>query len=167
MIIQNLMTSDGYVSTITGNFIIGNGRQIMNLKPPSELSEHLALMKWASLKKIILVHCPNEGPKSARYGAILKKMGVSKGFPDLSLYEARGGYFGLFIELKADRKYSPSEKLTGTWIAQEEWLARLASDGYLALMCFGWVEASRVVEKYISWGRTESSLATSFFPDVS
>lgn len=72
----------------------------------SERSEMMALISWADMLGINLVHHANEGSRGARGGAIMKNCGLRSGFPDLSLNEARGGYFGLFIELKQNRSYS-------------------------------------------------------------
>jgi len=120
----------------------------------SEQQDLMALMEWARLKDIPLVHHALERRCDARSGAILKKMGVSKGFPDIALYEARGGYFSLFIELKKKCTYSPSQMNTPTWKAQREWLTRLATEHYYAVMCFGLDEAIRVIETYMSWPHT-------------
>ena len=96
----------------------------------TEQQELLALIAWADVKGIHLVHHANERVCSARTGAIFKRMGVRKGYPDLSLMEPHGGYFGLFIELKQKRAYSPSERKTPTSLAQSEWLPRHANSHY-------------------------------------
>jgi len=120
----------------------------------TELEEHLALMEWARLTGVQLVHHCNEGKRSPKEAARMLKMGLSPGYPDLSLHEARGGYFGLFIELKQRRDYRPSEMNTKTWLAQRAWLERLANEHYYAIMCFGWEHAKAIIEKYLSWPRT-------------
>ena len=48
----------------------------------------------------LLHHSPNGGKRNAIEAAKFKAMGVRAGFPDLILCVARGGYHGLFIELK-------------------------------------------------------------------
>lgn len=49
---------------------------------------------------LLLHHSPNGGKRNAAEAAKFKAMGVRAGFPDLALYVARQGYYGLFIELK-------------------------------------------------------------------
>lgn len=120
----------------------------------TESQELRALIEWADMRGINLVHHANERVCSARSGAIFKKMGVRSGYPDLSLQEARGGYFGLYMELKQKRSYTPSEMKTKTWLAQREWLTRLATEHYYAVMCFGWDEARKIVEMYRAWPTT-------------
>ncbi len=122
--------------------------------PAYEWQELEALMDWARVKKILLVHHANERRCTPRQGAKFKRSGVSAGYPDVSLMIARGGKFGLFIELKQNRTYSASEMNTETWIRQEEWLRRLASEGYEALRCYGWEEARKTIELYTSQSRT-------------
>lgn len=49
-----------------------------------------------------LVHCPNHQGKNVRATMRLRRMGQKSGFPDLELQIARGGYRGLFIEMKSN-----------------------------------------------------------------
>ncbi len=123
----------------------------------SERQEQIALIDWAELRDIPLVHHANEGKRSSREGAILKRMGLRPGYPDLSLSKAHGGYFGLFIELKLNRAYTKSEMETESWKAQSAWLTELANEHYYALRCFGWDHARQVIEMYLKWPRTHYS----------
>lgn len=50
--------------------------------------------------KELLHHSPNEGERKVYAGARNKAMGTRAGRPDLEYNIARGGYHGLFIELK-------------------------------------------------------------------
>lgn len=45
-------------------------------------------------------HSPNEGERSKFQGAILGKMGMTKGWPDLEIMYAAQGKHGLFVEFK-------------------------------------------------------------------
>lgn len=74
----------------------------------TEAGEQEAVIAFCELQGIIGVHIANEGKRSARNGAALKRMGLRKGFPDLFFPYARGGYHGLFIELKATVKNRPT-----------------------------------------------------------
>ena len=44
--------------------------------------------------------CLGGGKRDAKTATILKRQGVKAGVPDLHLPVARGGYHGLYIELK-------------------------------------------------------------------
>lgn len=132
------------------------------LKPASEQVEQIALIKWAKLHHIPLVHIPNEGPRLAHHGANLVRMGLSKGFPDLFMPEPRGGFFGMFIELKQDRHYSESEKKKISWIQQVEWIIYLNEHGYFARVIFGWREASELITMYRQWDVTEFNPVKTF-----
>ncbi len=120
----------------------------------SEQQELMALIEWADIKSIPLVHHVNEGARTPRGGTIMKRMGLRPGFPDLSLNRAHGGYFGLFIELKCKRNYCPGEMRTKTWILQREWLTRLANEHYYSIMCYGQDHARMVIEHYLAWPKT-------------
>lgn len=78
---------------------------------------------------IPIVHIPNEGKRSAAYGAKMKRMGLRSGFPDLFVPLARGGYHGLMIEMKAEGGRATPD--------QKKWVAKLNSYGYRASVCVG------------------------------
>jgi len=48
-----------------------------------------------------VVHIPNEGKRTRFEQFKLKKMGVVAGMPDVMIFDPRGGFSGLAIELKA------------------------------------------------------------------
>ena len=81
-----------------------------------------------------------------RGGIKAKRTGYQRGFPDLQICEARGGYFGLFIELKT-LKGKPT-------IAQKEWIAYLNAKGYKAEICIELPEALECIDSYMSKGIT-------------
>lgn len=60
---------------------------------------------------------------------------------DLCLPVSRGKYHALYIELKVGNNKA-TEK-------QRKWIKRLREQGNLALVCYGWEEASAVLLKYI------------------
>lgn len=76
----------------------------------------------------VLYNASCAGMKSSvRQGALHKRMGAKAGFPDLSIFEPRGGYHGLFIEAKAAKGKSTE--------AQEKWSGELSKRGYYAVIC--------------------------------
>ncbi|MBN3207177.1 VRR-NUC domain-containing protein [Pectobacterium brasiliense] len=117
----------------------------------AELEEQAALIGWAD-KTVIngikigdyLLHIPNEGKRGPKAARDAKRLGVRAGVPDLFLAIPRGGYAGLWIEMKAR-----SGKLSAQ---QEVWLKRLEDAGYRAVCCFGFNQASSAISEYIKRG---------------
>lgn len=107
-----------------------------------EHDEQAALVRWAALQRIrypelaLLFAIPNGGDRHEAVAQRLKAEGVRPGVPDLCLPVARGGWHGLYIEMKTQRG-RPSRP-------QRQWLAALLREGYRAEVCRGW-EAARVV----------------------
>lgn len=107
----------------------------------TEASEQEAVIQFCEYCGIDIVHIPNEGKRSARYGAELKRLGMRKGFPDLFIPKASKGFHGLFIELKVDVTRKPTKE-------QLQWIAKLNKEGYLATVCYGADAAIREINKY-------------------
>ncbi|MBD5128452.1 MAG: VRR-NUC domain-containing protein [Ruminococcaceae bacterium] len=112
-----------------------------------EDTEQIHLFDWAAMQSgkypelMSLFHIPNGGKRDAREAARFKRMGVKPGVPDLFLPVPRGGFHGLFIELKA-----PKGKPTDN---QAKWLSVLEARGYAACICFGFDEARRDIINYL------------------
>lgn len=79
------------------------------MQTKTESSEQQAVIEYCSYCGIDVVHIPNEGKRSERYGAELKRLGMRKGFPDLFIPQSKKGYHGLFIELKRDITRKPTK----------------------------------------------------------
>lgn len=115
---------------------------------PSESQEQKALFQWAGLAQQkypelkLLHHIPNGGIRDIRTAANLKREGVKRGVPDICLPVSRGKYHGLYIEMKAGKNKTSKE--------QKEWINSLQEEGYAACVCYGWLEAREVIEKYLS-----------------
>lgn len=77
----------------------------------------------------------------------LKQEGLKPGVPDLCLPVPRGHYHGLYIEMKNDE---PKGILSD---AQHEWLDALWAQDYCTDVCYGWEEARRIIERYLSLPR--------------
>ena len=118
-----------------------------------EADEQISLMNWAKYQMgkypelRMLHHVPNGGYRNQIEARNLKLQGVKAGVPDLVLPVARGGYFGLYIELKADKNCKTSKN-------QELWIDDLRKEGYYADVCYGFEHAVRVIEKYLSMPKT-------------
>lgn len=113
----------------------------------SESEEQQFLFQWANMMSkryrelSLLFHIPNGGARSKATAGKLKAEGVKTGVPDMFLPVARGGYHGLFIELKV--------KPNKTTENQDIWIAELKKQGYAVEVCYGWREASVVLENYL------------------
>lgn len=113
-----------------------------------EDDESKALWDWAQYNKVLreyLHHVPNGGKRNAREAARMKAMGVRKGVHDYHLPVPRGGFHGLWIELKAT---PPNHARTTP--EQKEWESKMRSQGYAAFVCRGWITAKQVIEWYLS-----------------
>lgn len=118
----------------------------------TESTEQQCLIRWAAYNLgrwpclALLYHIPNEGMRSRATGARMQAEGLRKGVPDLCLPVARGGYHGLYIELKRQRGGVLSHE-------QAEWIDRLTHEGYMAVCCHGWEKAAETITKYLE-GKT-------------
>ncbi len=115
-----------------------------NVFSPSEDEDQEAVINYCRLKSIPVVHIPNESKRSVSYGAKLKRLGLSPGFPDLFIPRASNGSHGLFIELKTDKGTVSDE--------QVEWILRLRSEGYTAYVCRGFDAAKEAIDQYLQGG---------------
>jgi hypothetical protein len=125
---------------------------------PTENAEQRAFVKWLKLHpklKELIIKLNNEGKRTEAQAWNLKLMGLCKGASDLFIpYPVKRAndqwYHGLFIEMKRNQNYTPSQRSTDTWIAQESFIKLMKSMGYYAVMCYGWSDAVRVVELYLN-----------------
>ena len=108
------------------------------------------LIKWWHLAhnglnvkdEFALMAFPLGGKRSLITGAIMKAEGARAGTPDMFLAVARGGYHGLWIELK-----------TKTGIvsdAQKQFLLMLKNHGYCAVIMRGFDDAKHMIEDYLA-----------------
>ena len=118
-----------------------------NFRLDDESGHQEALFSWAAYRTGLMpelqymYHVPNGGKRDAATAVALKRQGVKAGVPDLHLPVARGGYNGLYIELKVG-----SNKPTQL---QKKWLSSLNEQGYLAVVCYGWQEAAEQLINYL------------------
>ena len=92
----------------------------------------------------LLIHIPNGGSRKNTFeGWRLKKQGVKPGVSDLFLPVAKGGYFGLWIEFKAEPPFDANVSES-----QLQWIASMQNQGYQADVCRGVKEALDRLLKY-------------------
>ncbi len=121
----------------------GKPERAATLPAPTEQQEQEAVIQWADAMRgrwpelELLFHVPNENAHRK------VRQGVAAGVPDLCLPVARGGYHGLWLELKrADHSNGPSP-------AQKAWIERLQSEGYYCAVCYGASEAIDAITRYL------------------
>lgn len=113
----------------------------------SESIEQIYLFRWAVLQQCVypelelMYHIPNGGYRNKAEAARLKMEGVKAGVPDICLPVARGGYHGLYIEMKV--------KGNTTSEAQNRWIERLKEQDYFVTVCYGQEEAIQVIVSYL------------------
>lgn len=114
----------------------------------TESQEQQLLFEWAALSAgkwpelALMYHIPNGGSRSKSEAGRFRAEGVKAGVPDICLPVARGGYHGLYIELKRVKggRVSP---------AQQGWIAALKDQGYCACVCKGWDDAAHIIKAYL------------------
>lgn len=128
------------------------GGGILQSYKSSEEIEQISLFQWAAFAENkypelkLMYHVPNEGKRSAAMGSRLKQAGLKPGVPDIVLPVARGGYIGLYIELKYGKN-----KVTEN---QKMWLRDLREQNHLTAVCYGWEQARNLIETYLKLAPT-------------
>jgi hypothetical protein len=127
---------------------------------PTEEQEQAVLCDWLRLHNIVFHHSPNEGKHAVQYRVKQARLGVSKGFPDILIFDIPGILVtdecttvtkdaflcsGIAIELKRRKggKASPEQK---------QWLADLERRGWVTHLCHGADEAIEWLES-LGFGR--------------
>lgn len=125
---------------------------------PTEEQEQMKLIEWTELmtakwpELVLLHHIPNGGSRHSVEAAKLKRMGVKRGVPDIHLPVARGGFHGLYIEMKRTEGGTLSDD-------QEWWLKALAKQGYASWMCDGCDKAIEVITDYLEGRLVRNGMA--------
>lgn len=125
------------------------------LNIPTEEQEQMKLIEWTEImtakwpELVLLHHIPNGGYRTPVEAAKFKALGVKRGVPDIHLPVARGGYHGLYIEMKRTEGGVLSED-------QKWWLKALGAQGYCSWLCDGCDKAIEVIEKYLEGRLTKN-----------
>lgn len=111
----------------------------------------MACVRWFEVTHpklgMLLHHSPNGGKRDSRTGAMFKRMGTRRGFPDLALLVPSSGYHGLFIEMKTkDGRQSGSQKEYEKLLKEQgyEYVLLKAEDAYDAVTQF-----ENIVKRYL------------------
>lgn len=117
---------------------------------PTEYREQAMLCDWLKAQGIVYCHVPNGGSRGRIEGAMLKRVGVKSGVPDVLIFSVPAGGWtpsdalplprGVAVELKRRRGGFASE-------SQQAWIDSLRACGWEARVCYG-------VDDAIAWLRT-------------
>tara|TARA_R100001369_G_scaffold90778_1_gene130309 strand:- start:512 stop:877 length:366 start_codon:yes stop_codon:yes gene_type:complete len=111
----------------------------------SEAHLQAAVIRYIKLKHPTVRYCASLGGQYQKHVSQrmkAKATGYVKGFPDLQITEAKGGYFGLFIELKLDKQCYASQ-------VQTDWILDLNTRGYKAEICKGYHNTIELIDNYL------------------
>lgn len=110
---------------------------------PSEEDIHLTVMEWVRCHPTIkdfVIHIPNQGKRSLRYGKLLKDMGMRSGVSDLFIAMAKHGYHGAWIELKQKKGRLSSE--------QKQFQIDMSEQSYYVTTCYSIERAINTIKWY-------------------
>jgi hypothetical protein len=143
---------------MTQHIIHANDFRKMNKKPRTKKEENLQLQ----IARYLIIYWPNviftsdiSGMKLTKGQTIMASRMRSKGlkFPDMLIFEPRGQYKGLFIELKReDADVFQKDGVTpyaGHIYEQWKTLQRLKAKGYFATFGIGFNNTIKIIEDYM------------------
>ena len=112
-----------------------------NKEEATEQIKFVMHVRWLH-PQILCFHIPNGGKRSKSEAALLKKMGVEAGVPDIFIAKGNSHFYGLFIEMK-----TKEGKLTAKQVVIRN---KLKSEGYEVLLCRNFSEAYEAFKVYLS-----------------
>lgn len=132
-------------------------REIEKARRPRRALEHIEqvhLIAWASKSETLkqypelefLAAIPNGGKRTKVVAMKLKAEGVKRGYPDLVLDVARGGYYGWKGELKVRGGSVKPD--------QAKWHDQLRRQGYRVDVRLGWEAMRDALVEYLGLWRT-------------
>ena len=116
----------------------------------TEHDEQSALMLWIRSGAVLdawpeleyLYAVPNGGWRHKRTARIMKAEGLKRGVPDLHLPVSRGGYHGLWIEMKFGKNRPTAD--------QKKWLEFLEGQGHMVGICYSFEQAQAFIIQYLA-----------------
>lgn len=118
----------------------------------SEDNFQISLASYLDTIGVLWFHPANERQLAVKFnskgraysplGTKLKRKGVKSGVPDVIIFEPRGIYHALMIEIKVgNNKTTPNQK---------KWIAELNKRNYLCKVSYSLDESMDIVKKYLS-----------------
>jgi hypothetical protein len=111
----------------------------------SEANQQEIVIKYLRLAYPDALYCASAGGMWTSDSQRIKmaRAGYVKGFPDLFIYEPRGEFHGLAIEMKKEKGGVASPE-------QKRWQEQLRNRGYCSYICKGNEEAIKVIDEYFN-----------------
>ena len=108
-----------------------------------------SFVRYISLKYPKTRYCASLGGirTTMKQAIKAKHGGYVKGMPDMQIMSARGGFHGLFIELKTEKGRATKH--------QKEWIEDLIAAGYQANICKGIDQAMNCLDNYMNKQKTK------------
>ena len=128
----------------TGSRTVENGKVVMGSEP----EEQMMIFRWEAHEEVnipelrLLFHIPNEGKRGTSGVRNAKLQGIKSGVPDMCLPVARGGYHGLYIELKVGKNKMDTK--------QKRWISDLEKQGYKAVCLHGSSAVIECIKEYLN-----------------
>ncbi|MEE8306915.1 MAG: VRR-NUC domain-containing protein [Gammaproteobacteria bacterium] len=114
----------------------------------SEHDHQVALFEWADYQTgmypelAFMYAIPNGGHRHKATAGKMKAEGQKAGVLDIHLPVARGGYIGLWVEMKFGSN-GPTQE-------QKAWLVAMRTFGHRAVVCHDWEDAKAIIEEYLN-----------------
>ena len=114
----------------------------------TESAEQQTIFEWSRLNygkypelEHLFFAVPNGGSRHKLEAYSLKRQGVKSGISDMTIQVARGGYHGLWIELKVGKNRASEN--------QEKFINEIKKQGYYAEVIWGAENAIDLIKKYL------------------
>jgi uncharacterized protein YcgL (UPF0745 family) len=125
----------------------------------TESAEQQTIFEWSRLNygkypelEHLFFAVPNGGSRHKLEAYSLKRQGVKSGISDMTIQVARGGYHGLWIELKVGKNRASEN--------QEKFINEIKKQGYYAEVIWGAENAIDLIKKYLE-GKLKKNSCTS------
>lgn len=116
------------------------------LKPEDRLQIAIAQFLQLQYPKVVWLHPPNEGKRTPFEQYLYKQLGCLTGASDMIIFEARGEYHGLVIEIKV--KYASGKKNYPTE-RQKDFLRALTAKRWCVAVVWSLEEAIDLINGYM------------------
>ena len=103
-----------------------------------------AVINYVNAQYPNLLYCASAGGvrTSMKQAVKMKRTGYVKGFPDIFIYEPKGQWHGLAIEMKTSRGVMSQH--------QKDWQNELIKRGYIAVTCKSFDQAQIIIDEYLA-----------------
>ena len=121
-----------------------------------EENEHNQVCQWLRYQYPNIIFNTDLSGIKLSMGAAVKaaKLRSNKGFPDIVIYEKKGGFGACFIELKrtGEKLFKKDGKTYKTEHLEEQanMIIKLVNNGYYANFAIGFEDAKKQIDEYLA-----------------